>query len=257
MAPEASSELALRYAAVRRMLARLTAFPGWALVKGWRDPASSAGDVDLLVEPHAVASLGSAIIHFLKDGADAVTTAFQCEHIPGVPRIIAHAPGFGFSSGLFEVDLATVLPFRGYPAVTLARMHRFVVWDGDGVPRLDDPAAEALRFLSRLGWWRSAPPEPSPESCAVLEHLLGPALARMCLGRTPSVGAAVVSTVMVARALVKEPRLFGQRIAFRLDEALRGPACPFDPRRGRGARAVGDPTSLRWRGERSGHEVVI
>ncbi len=251
--------IAQRYRTVRALLSSMSTLPGWALVKDWDEPTASKGDVDLLVDPIFLAEVEKSIWYFLTRHNRQVLVAFRCTHIPDVPRILALAPTLGFEAELLEIDLATVVPFRGYPLLTFKRLQSFVVRDTDGVPRLAPEAEETVRFLSGLRWLRRAPGPPSLGAQRVLvsispRHLRPVWSLYTALGR---VWPAVLALGMLGTAVLKHPDLALSRGVFRARERLCGLTCPFDPRYGRGSRAADAPAALAERARRSGHAVVI
>lgn len=242
---------------VRALLMHLRQVDGWVLSKGWEDAESADGDVDLLVRPADRARIEEEVIAFLSSLGSRVSIAFRCTHVPGVPRIFALAPAAGFVDSLLEVDLAELIPLRGYPFATLDRLMPFVVRTGGGVPRLRPEAAEVLRAASRLGWFEEPPVVRHPAS-AVLERLLPrPARAVWAARWLGPLRGTVLTGTLLGLAVVTAPRTVLRRIPFRLMQTFRGRVCPFDPRLGRDARRASDLPALHRCAVESGHEVAI
>lgn len=254
---EISEDGLRRYRAVRELLFAMREVPGWVLVKAWDDPANTRGDVDLLVRPSSVKDVEESIWRFLCRHDRGRLVGFRCGHIPRVPRILVMAEQLGFEASLLEIDLATVVPFRGYPLVGFDRLARFTVRDANGVPRLTPDAASALRFLSRLGWLRTPSTPPTAAVRVVLASVSPAPLRRVWMTGLGGPWLAILDLGLLSAALIRDPKLLLERARFRTREVLRGLECPFDPRRGPDSRKVGDLDTLARRACASGHEVMI
>ena len=250
---EDSSRLVLAY------LRHLAKHDGWAVLKGWADLPDLPGDLDLIVSDDALRVLQGATLEFLRSArthASEPGFVIECTHIPGVPRVFAFLPGHGFGERLLEIDFATLVPVRGYRAVTYEKLVPFLETDVLGFPRTNREASEVLDLLTKaIGWtYVTGERELTAGHRSVLRALLGRTVARAAAGYGPGERAApvVVSLLLFARATV-EPSLMLERLRFHV---RRRGLCPFDPVRGRAARVVTDPAGLRSRAVATNHRIV-
>jgi hypothetical protein len=252
------SELGAREALVLDTLGFLAQFDGWAVMKNWESIPRIRGDLDLVVSPPMAAKLMTVIWDHLRTRATEGAVLVACEHITDVPRILARLPTDGFADSLFEIDFATWVPIRGFPAVTYERLTPFLERDVLGYPRTTMVANHALQFLfKRVRWHRVEGTDPLPDECwDVLGALLGKRTAKL-LRRSGEHGnhaaALAASAALLARAASIPSRLI-ERARFRMG-GIGGFSCPFDPRAGASARGAGWMDTLQERAAATEHEV--
>ena len=240
------------------LLRNLAPIGGWAVLKNWDHLPKVSGDIDLVVAGSHVSHLLASTREYLQARASTGSLLIMCNHIRLVPRILARMPSHGFDDSLFEVDFATSVPTRGFPAVTYERLQPFLENDALGFPRTTMSANKALQFLyKRVGWRRIQRAESlSDSSWAVLSVLLGTrtaALLRRGADRHQSAPVLLASASLLTRNLWHPSRLL-ERAHFRLGR-LGGLSCPFDPRLGASARGSGWMHDVERRAIESGHAV--
>ncbi|MGH8935441.1 MAG: hypothetical protein ACRDXD_04100 [Acidimicrobiia bacterium] len=215
------------------------------MLKGWRGIPEIQGDLDLIVDPNAVEALIMSTWEFLRHNKRSGDVLVECRHIPEVPRILARLPGYEYADAFFEVDFATVVPLRGFRAVTYERIERWIIRDPAlGYPRTEESSEQAIQFLfGCVGWYRlGCRVDEVSGMSGVVSSLIGAVPARLLLRastRTVSLSALLTSAFLLAKGLA-DPVHITERIYFRAG----GIRCPFDPRRGRVARTISGGASL-------------
>lgn len=229
---------------------------GWAVLKGWKSLPYLRGDLDLIVSRESQAPLMERTRTFLlATGSDRDSFLVHCDHIPGVPRLFAYLPAKGFGDHLLEVDFATLLPLRGFRAVSYRKLQPFIVFDDLGYPRTNQEVDELLHFLTRSVGWLSVQSDHdfgqahAMVARSVFGRSLGAAIMRMGAGRRlPAIG---LSFGLLLRSLI-EPGFALERLKYRLRDRR---SCLFDPAQGRAIRLVESPHNLQVTARLTGHSI--
>lgn len=237
----------LRSAVLRQLLSALATTDGWAVLKGWADLPRITGDLDLIVDPHRVDELVGIVVAALRPLAQNGFIA-RCDHIPRVPRVLAHLPTHGFDAEILEIDLAHVLPTRAAALITLARLTGHVEFH-DGYWRTTAATDAAVKYITRdLGWWSSSNLMPAGSESAVAT-ILGPRRMRLAaLAHRWPLAAVILTASLLLRSLMTPAQLV-ERMLWRV-KPIR---CPFDPRHGRSSRHLGGRSAVDV--ERCGHKL--
>jgi hypothetical protein len=203
---------------------------GWLLIKGFEGLAAFEGDIDLICDPSALASVQEYTNAFFRSHASDGDVMVTCNGLIGTTLNLMEFSALGFDHSMMEVDISLWYPFAGRPLMRFDSLLSLAERTDQGwlAP------SERLDYLFDLLFKGRLPTSAShvqPELAALVGQISSSLLLRgfTRIGRAP-----------VAMRTIWHPSLIAERVVSR--RHLR--ACPVSPLLGRESRSVRLPEQL-------------